>query len=124
MKPEENIVYSLIAGDGITISGDPQNPTISVDVPEATAEATTGVTSIQELEGDVSFESGDNITITKDGNKIKISSKTFSSGSTLSESEIEAMIFDGDNTGTLSTGTLALSTLTYTGILPSAVLSG
>jgi predicted transporter len=36
---------------------------------------------------------------------------------TLSEANVEAYIFDADNTGTLSSGTLALGSLSYTGTL-------
>ena len=36
---------------------------------------------------------------------------------TLSEANVEAFIFDGDNVGTLSSGTLALDSLSYTGTL-------
>ena len=36
---------------------------------------------------------------------------------TLSEATVESYIFDGDNTGTLSSGTLALGSLSYTGTL-------
>ena len=119
-----NVIYSIQAGQGISISGDPQEPIISVtNLPEIQEEQ-AGVDSIQELQGDVVLESGDNVTISKDGNKIKISSKTFTSGTTLSESEVEAMLFDADNTGTLSSGTLAFSSLSYTGELPSTVLTG
>jgi hypothetical protein len=40
-----------------------------------------------------------------------------------SESTIESYIFDGDNTGTLSSGTLALGSLSYTGELADANIS-
>ncbi|QQS69278.1 hypothetical protein IPP75_05165 [Candidatus Saccharibacteria bacterium] len=42
------------------------------------------------------------------------------SDTTLSEAAVEAYIFDADNTGTLSSGTLALGSLSYTGTLGDA----
>ncbi|MBP9852484.1 MAG: hypothetical protein QG629_319 [Patescibacteria group bacterium] len=45
------------------------------------------------------------------------------SDTTYTEASIEAMIFDADNTGTLSSGTLALGSLSYTGTLGDSNIS-
>jgi len=49
------VVYSLIAGQNIVISGDPQNPTISAEA--------SGVTSFQGLTGDIELLAGTDIAI-------------------------------------------------------------
>ncbi len=63
-----NIIYSLIAGDGITITPG-QNPTISVTNPTS-----SGVTSIEDISGAVDLIAGSNISLSTDGNKITINS--------------------------------------------------
>ncbi|PIZ63364.1 hypothetical protein COY16_02170 [Candidatus Roizmanbacteria bacterium CG_4_10_14_0_2_um_filter_39_13] len=108
-----NIIYSLTAGSGISLTGDKQKPTIVND----------GVVSLEELTGDINLE-GTNITVTTSGKTITLTSNQTFDDSKLSEAEIEAYIFDTDNTGTLTSGTLALDSLSYTGTLPTAVLSG
>ncbi|HRN71084.1 MAG TPA: hypothetical protein PLS49_07950, partial [Candidatus Woesebacteria bacterium] len=115
-----NIVYEITAGEGITISGDPQRPVISVDVPEA-EDGEDGISSIEGLIGDIDLEAGANIGINIEGNKIIISNTASipSVPTQLTEAQVEAYIFDNDNTGTLSSGTLALSDLSFTGTLSS-----
>jgi hypothetical protein len=49
-----NVLYSLLAGTNVTITGDPQNPTIS---------ATGGVDSIQGQTGAISFAEGSGISL-------------------------------------------------------------
>jgi len=51
-----NVVYSLTAGENVTLSGDPQSPTISVEA--------SGVTSFQGQTGDIELIAGDGIQIT------------------------------------------------------------
>ncbi len=117
-----NVVYQITAGDGITISGDPQNPVISADIPAAQ----TGISSIENLTGDIDLAAGTNISISVEGNKITINNTASdtTTSTTLDESAVEAFIFDSDNTGTLSSGTLALDSLSYTGTVPSSVVQG
>ncbi|HSW47653.1 MAG TPA: MerR family transcriptional regulator, partial [Candidatus Saccharimonadales bacterium] len=52
-----NILYSVKGGDNVSISGDKQNPTISVDLPIT-------VNSIQGQTGDIKLKAGDDISIT------------------------------------------------------------
>jgi|GEM_PF-6323923 len=108
-----NVVYGVTAGDGISLTGDQQTPTIVND----------GVLSLDGLVGDLNIE-GTNISVSNNGDTITLTSNQTFSDSVLSESEVEAYIFDGDNTGTVSSGTLALDSLGYTGTLPTGVLSG
>lgn len=61
-----NIIYRILAGDGITITGG-QNPTISL-----TSTPSSGVSSIENITGDVDLVAGSNISLTTDGNKITI----------------------------------------------------
>ncbi len=108
-----NIIYSLTAGSGISLTGDKQTPTIVND----------GVVSCEELTGEVNLE-GTNITVSTSGNTITLTSNQTFSDSVLSESQVEAYVFDGDNTGTLASGTLALDSLSYTGTVPTGVIVG
>ncbi|QQS44650.1 tail fiber domain-containing protein [Candidatus Roizmanbacteria bacterium] len=109
-----NILYSLDAGDGIELSGDPQSPTIT----------NTGVISLEGVNGAIELQS-DNIRISTSGNTITLSADIPAPDiQKLTESDIEAFIFDADNTGTLSSGTLALDELSYTGTIPSAIVVG
>ena len=105
-----NVLYDLSAGDGIALSGDPQNPVIS----------NTGVLSLGGLSGEIELRAGNNIQISQSEDVISISANV----QRLGEADIEAFIFDTDNTGTLSSGGLNLSTLSYVGVLPTQVLSG
>ncbi|QQS44667.1 hypothetical protein IPM65_03660 [Candidatus Roizmanbacteria bacterium] len=109
-----NILYSLDAGDGIELSGDPQSPTIT----------NTGVISLEGVNGAIELQS-DNIRISTSGNTITLSADIPAPDiQKLTESDIEAFIFDADNTGTLSSGTLSLDELSYTGTIPSAIVVG
>ncbi len=109
-----NILYSLDAGDGIELSGDPQSPTIT----------NTGVLSLEGVNGAIELQS-DNIRISTSGNTITLSADIPAPDiQKLTESDIEAFIFDADNTGTLSSGTLSLDDLSYTGTIPSAIVVG
>ena len=82
-----NVLYSILPGSNITISGDKQNPTISANVTAGVSSfqgttgdvvlangtgigidgltiSNTGVTSIQGETGDVTFDAGDGIDVT------------------------------------------------------------
>ncbi|HSA84272.1 MAG TPA: MerR family DNA-binding transcriptional regulator, partial [Patescibacteria group bacterium] len=99
-----NILYSVVAGDNITVTGDPQNPVIS---------ASGGVTSLGGGTGDLALLAGegieiDGLTITNADtgssqnifSSIKIDSTTLSAGSNTDTFELAA----GSNV-TLSTDT-------------------
>ncbi|PIZ66720.1 hypothetical protein COY15_00295, partial [Candidatus Roizmanbacteria bacterium CG_4_10_14_0_2_um_filter_39_12] len=77
-----NVIYSLTAGNGIEITGG-QTPTIS----------STGVTSFEELTGDIDVVAGSNITITKSGNELTFNSSftdtTYTAGTDLDLSGTE-----------------------------------
>jgi hypothetical protein len=105
-----NLIYSVEGGNGITVSGDPQRPVVSND----------GVLSVEGLNGNIELIPGNNIQIQSSENGISISALV----QRLGESDIESFIFDGDNTGVMSSGGLNLPTLTYFGSFPSQVLSG
>ncbi len=117
-----NVIYEITAGRGIEITGDPQSPIIS---------STGGVSSFGGLTGDVLLE-GDNISISSTDGVLRFSSALPEiiipdiSFSTLDidETIIEGMIFDTDNVGTMSSGTLDLENLSYVGALPSDALAG
>src|SRR4029079_6963262 len=51
-----NVLYGIKAGQNVTIAGDKQNPTISVDL-------TGGVTSFQGETGDIELVAGDGISV-------------------------------------------------------------
>lgn len=109
-----NILYNLTAGDGIELSGDPQSPTIT----------NTGVLTFEGLTGDIDLQS-DNIRISTSGNTITLSAEIPEPDiQRLTESDIEAFIFDDDNTGILSSGTLALEALSYIGYVPPEIVTG
>ena len=109
-----NILYSLDVGDGIELSGDPQSPTIT----------NTGVLSLEGINGAIELQS-DNIRISTSGNTITLSADIPAPDiQKLTEADIEAFIFDADNTGTLRSGTLSLDELSYIGTIPSAIVVG
>lgn len=104
-----NLTYLVAGGDGIELIGDQQSPTIR----------NTGVLSLEGMSGDVLLES-DTIQISASDGKIRLSADF----SPVTEAEVEAWIFDENNTGTLRSGTLALDRLAYTGALPQSTLIG
>ncbi|QQS44671.1 tail fiber domain-containing protein [Candidatus Roizmanbacteria bacterium] len=87
-----NILYSLSAGDGISLSGDSQKPSIT----------NTGVLTINGLAGDVSLSAGENITLVKENGVLTIKSTDTNTDTKLSESEVEAFVFDGESTGSFT----------------------
>ena len=86
-----NVLYSLSGGDGISLSGDAQNPTIS----------NTGVLSVNGVKGAVTFKAGENVTLVEENGvfTIKSTDTNTDTDTKLSESEVEAFVFDGENTG-------------------------
>ncbi len=87
-----NIIYSLTAGDGVSITGNKQSPTIGISNVGSIA-----VSSIEEIRGDVDLVAGDNVTISKDGNKITIKSSYVDTNTAISESDVEGYIYDGED---------------------------
>ena len=67
--------------------------------------------------GDIDLVAGTNITITPDDGANTITISGTDTDTQLNEAEVEGYIFDADNSGTLSSGTLALDSLSYTGTL-------
>ncbi|HRN70103.1 MAG TPA: hypothetical protein PLS49_02860, partial [Candidatus Woesebacteria bacterium] len=65
-----NIIYSLIAGEGVTITGG-QNPIISLASPTG-----SGVSSIEGISGDIDLVAGSNISLSTDGNQITINASS------------------------------------------------
>ena len=118
-----NVVYEITAGSGIIISGDPQSPVISTT--EISTVEASALDSIEGLTGNVDLKAGTNISISTSGNTVTINNTaSTATATTLEEDDVEAFIFDSDNTGTLSSGTLALGSLSYTGSIPSSVVQG
>ncbi len=100
-----NLVYSIVAGSNITVSGDPQNPTIAADLGGIKELIKPGVTSLQGQKGDVMFTAGngmkvDGTQITNDGVLAVQGQKgdiTFGGGAGISLNGLEIV-----NTGVLS----------------------
>ena len=58
-----NLVYSIVAGSNITVTGDPQNPTVTADLSGIEELIEPGVTSLQGQKGDVNFTGGSGILV-------------------------------------------------------------
>ncbi|HZE87420.1 MAG TPA: hypothetical protein VE090_04400, partial [Methylomirabilota bacterium] len=122
-----NILYGIVAGQNITISGDLQNPTISA--------TSSGVQSLQGLTGDLAFTQGTGITLNgltitnsdpgssqKIFENIKVGSSTITAGSNTDTIEFVAgsgisLSADTSNKKLTITGNSGPSGLTTNGVL-------
>ncbi len=117
-------VATLTQGSGVTVTNGAGSITIASTLGTSIegSEITNGTLEAIDLEStNVAGAGTDNYLVSYDnatGGFTYIDGGTV--GTTLSEAEVEAFIFDGDNSGTLSSGTLALNSLSYTGNLTVA----
>jgi hypothetical protein len=117
-------VATLTQGSGINISNGAGSITIASTLGASVdgTEITNGSIEAVDLEStNVAGAGTDNYLLSYDnatGGFTYIDGGTV--GTTLSEAQVEGFIFDGDNSGTLSSGTLALNSLSYTGNLSVA----
>jgi hypothetical protein len=106
---------NLADGAGITITGDSTTDTLTI-----ASVLGTSIDSSEITDGTIAF--ADIASNSCGTNEIfKFNGSAWYCGTdndtAVSEATVEAFIFDADNTGTLSSGTLALGSLSYTGTL-------
>lgn len=126
-----NILYSIIAGNNVAITGDAQNPTISVDIEDATEDLnifsniTTGGDTVNATSNNdtLTFESGTGINISANASERKISISASSS-----DLNISGWIKDGSTirlvnpADTVQVGSLLdLSSITHTTTVPQGL---
>jgi len=84
-----------------------------------TTDIVSSVEGVTNDGGNIDLVPGTGISITGDdgANTITITGTVTDTDTQLAEAQVNDFIFDGDNTGTMSSGTLALDSLSYTGTL-------
>ncbi len=106
---------NLADGAGITITGDSTTDTLTI-----ASVLGTSIDSSEITDGTITFADIANNSCGTD-EIFKFNGSAWYCGAdndtAVSEAAVEAFIFDADNTGTLSSGTLALGSLSYTGTL-------
>ena len=96
--------------DSLTISGGSISTSSIALVQSTTPTPTT--------EGVIEWDTdNDRIVVGDSSGQVTFYGGAHTTDTELSESEVEGYVFDGDNSGTLSSGTLALDSLSYTGTL-------
>ncbi len=114
---------TLTQGSGVTITNGAGSISIASTLGTSidSSEITNG--SIAEVDLSISNSQASGWVLTSDGSGGFTWVDPGTVGSTLDEATVESYIFDGDNSGTLSSGTLALDSLSYTGDLNDAQIS-
>jgi hypothetical protein len=108
---------ALADGAGITITGNSTTDTLTIAAALGTSIDSSEITDGAIVFSDINSNSCGTDAIFKFNGSAWYCGTDVDTDTTLSEANVEAFIFDGDNAGTLSSGTLALDSLTYTGTL-------
>ncbi len=111
------------AGNGITVNADDiaVRTAVSADALSSTTSSGSGIEAL--ATGVALLQGCSDAQILKWNETSDVWACAADADTILSEATVESYIFDGDNTGTLSSGTLALGSLGYTGALTDTNIS-
>ena len=104
-------------GAGITITGDGTTDTLTVASTLGVAIDSSEITNSTIVFGDIASNSCGTNDVFKFNGSAWYCGTDVDTDTTLTEAQVEAFIYDGDNVGTISSGTLALDSISYTGTI-------
>jgi hypothetical protein len=108
---------SFVNGSGVTITGDGTTDSITIAATLGTAIDSAEIVDGTIVFADLASNGCSNGQIFKFNGSAWYCGTDVDTDTTLNEAQVEAYIFDADNVGTLSSGTLALDSIAYTGTI-------
>jgi hypothetical protein len=108
---------NFVSGSGVTITGDSTTDTVTIASVLGASIDSSEITDGTIVFADLASNSCTTNDVFKFNGSAWYCGSDVDTDTTLSEAQVEAYIFDADNIGTLSSGTLALDSLSYSGTL-------